>query len=419
MMRFLIVCVGTFFVTLAQSQSLSVEQYRMEVMEYSLVLKQAQNSTVSAEQSVTLAKVARLPQLYATGSYVQRFRHFEGTKDWTMAFEPQVVQTIYGGGVTKADIEQAELTHDVKVCDEAFTLLEVLYAADYAYWSLWVMVRHEAVMSQYVEIIRSQTNAIERRYMEGYTARGDLLMMSSRLSEAEYDLLSAEQSRLTAQHNLNILRGISPQDSVSLHGVKADREVNLRRRSVEEVMDSRPDYLASQLTEEVAAAATRAVKGAYNPQLKGGVGGSWRSYTPNSSGKTYLDGSLFVELTLPIYHFGERRKAAAVSRSAERSYAIVTSILRDEILKEESNAWVAIVESGAQMRAARRSLEIASENLEISTYSYNEGLVSIVDLLQAQLSWMQNYTNAIYSEYDYQLALALYRKVVGDMEQKM
>ncbi len=68
------------------------------------------------------------------------------------------------------------------------------------------------------------------------------------------------------------------------------------------------------------------------------------------------------------------------------------------------------------MSAATRSLNIASENLEISTYSYNEGLVSIVDLMTAQISWMQLYTNAINSEYSYQLALASYQKVVGRVE---
>lgn len=408
--------VALFALFEARGEPISPSQYRDEVTSYSITLKQAQNSAVTAEQSYTLSKVARLPQLLASGIFSQRFRHFEGQKEWALSLEPRVVQTIYGGGVIAADIEGKRLLHEAAICTEMFTLLEVIYAADYAYWNYWAMDRYKRVMMEYVAIIESQTGAIERRYSEGYTSKGDLLMMQSRLAEAEFELISAEQNRFTSQHNLNTLRGVSPSDSVTLVGHSEELLRVPSRISVEELFDRRPDLAAALLDESYAAQQVKAVKGGYNPTLTGGVTGSLRSYTPNVSGDTYLDGSIYVELSLPIYHFGERRKATAIYKSAERSYALTTAALRDEIEQEESNAWVAIVESREKMLIATHSLDISSENLQISTYSYNEGLVSIVDLLQAQISWIQSYTNSITSEYDYQLSLAAYRKVIAKID---
>ncbi|MFR9672643.1 MAG: TolC family protein, partial [Rikenellaceae bacterium] len=245
-------------------------------------------------------------------------------------------------------------------------------------------------------------------YDEGYISKGDLLMIEARLSEAEYSLTSAEQSRQTAQNNLNVLRGVDPSVEVSLSDIRPDSMSLPLRATIEEVIMRRPDYEALRLTELAAEAATKAVRGVYNPQLYGGVSGSWRSNTPNYTGSTTIDGAVFVELSVPIFHFGERRKAVAASRKSEQISAINSSILLDSITGDESNAWVSVVESRAQMSAAARSLQIASENLDISTYSYNEGEVSIVELLTAQISWIQIYTNAIDSEYRYQIALAYY-----------
>ena len=47
-------------------------------------------------------------------------------------------------------------------------------------------------MRQYVAIIRSLKEVVDRRFSEGYIAKGDVLMIDARLSEAEYSLVSAE-----------------------------------------------------------------------------------------------------------------------------------------------------------------------------------------------------------------------------------
>jgi outer membrane protein TolC len=57
---------------------------------------------------------------------------------------------------------------------------------------------------------------------------------------------------------------------------------------------------------------------------------------------------------------------------------------------------------------------IADENLEISTYAYNEGQTTILDVMQAQISWLQAYRNMLSANYDYHMAIAEYRYIIGD-----
>mgnify|MGYP000302553494 FL=1 len=65
------------------------------------------------------------------------------------------------------------------------------------------------------------------------------------------------------------------------------------------------------------------------------------------------------------------------------------------------------------MFSSLRNLKIAGENLDISTYSYNEGQATILDVLQAQLSWIQIYTNTITAQFNYAVAVSAYKRITA------
>ena len=144
-----------------------------------------------------------------------------------------------------------------------------------------------------------------------------------------------------------------------------------------------------------------------------GIGGSWQPRTPNRNGSTLVDGSAFVKLSVPIFHGGERRRAVGVARALQRESEWNAAQVRDDIVREEMNGWTAIVQSRAQVDASEQSLRIAGENLALSTYSYQEGLVTILDILQAQLSWIQLYTADLTARYNYALAVSDYRRITA------
>ena len=165
--------------------------------------------------------------------------------------------------------------------------------------------------------------------------------------------------------------------------------------------------------QEQAEAGIRAVRAPFNPQLSVGVGGMWQPYYPNSTGATYVDGSAFVKLSVPIFHWGERRRAVGAARAVQLQQEWNAALVHDDIVREEMNGWTALVQSRAQVDASEESLRIAGENLSISTYSYGEGLATILDVLQAQLSWIQLYSNAIRAHYNYAVAVSDYQRITA------
>lgn len=400
-------------VTFPAGAQIALEEYRTDVAAYSRQLKIAASGSEAARETLGQARTGYLPRLSLDGSFTNAFRRQEDTETWSFSVLPQLVQTLYGGGAVRAAVQQASLGYDIALCEEAFTRLDVRYAADYAYWNLSAVDLYAASMREYVSIIRSLKRVVDQRFAEGYTSKGDVLMIDSRLSEAEYALVSVEQNYEVAQHNFNILCGEDPLRKVVLARSIRDSLPMPERVGAGDAVARRPDYAASRMRVDQAAAAVRQVRAPYNPQVSVGVGGSWQPYTPNRTGATTVDGSVFVKLTVPIFHWGERRRATGAARAQQLQQEWTAAAQYDEIVREEMNGWTALVQSHAQVAASEESLRIAGENLALSTYSYGEGQATILDVLQAQLSWIQIYTNAIKAYFNYAVAISDYQRITA------
>ncbi len=303
---------------------------------------------------------------------------------------------------------------DIELCDALFSLREVEYQADYAYWNLVAMGEYLEVTEEYYDTVVSLERVVSKRYDEGYIPKTDLLMMQSRLSEAQYSKISCEQSYAIALQNFNTLRGEADINIEVIPTTTYDTHSPLPLRlPLEEVLNQRSDYASSILSEEYATEGIALARAAYNPSLSIGVQGVWQPYAPNITGETSLSGVAFVNLSIPIFNFGARRKATDIAHRSYNQTLLTTESLTLTIKAEEAEAWSTLQSQYAQLSYTTESLSIASESLEISTYSYSEGLTTILDVMAAQVSWLQLYSNAIASHIAYNVALSTYRRVTG------
>ena len=173
----------TLVVTVLTAQAqITLDEYRTSVMEYSWTLKNRNSQSEEARENMGRAKTGFLPSLAANGSFSVQFRHIEGVRRWDFALQPQILQTLYAGGAVRAAWKGAKLDYDIALCNEAFAMLDVRYAADYAYWTLSAMAQYFESVRRYVEIIRSLKEVVDARFAEGYIAKGDVLQIDSRLS---------------------------------------------------------------------------------------------------------------------------------------------------------------------------------------------------------------------------------------------
>ncbi len=404
------------FVVLTSCQMLhaqiTLDEYSREVLAYSHELRDSELATEGARSTELAAHKGYLPLFSLMREMNLDFRQPEVGRRWNWYMRLDVTQPIFRGGAVRAEAKQASFAYDMAEMEEESVQLFVLYTAEVAYWTLSRRESDLKAMTDYTNIVSSLRNVVRERYNEGYISKSDLLQVESRLMDAEYQLSQAVQRRDVALHDFNILRGAEPTSEVLLAESILDSRVMPVRVSLEDVLSLHPDYARSHLGTEHAWWGIRATRARYLPQIEVGTFGLMHPPQPHvKGGGTRLDGGILVSFSTPIFHFGERRHAVSAARSDYLRSVVAKDDVRDRVTLDESNGWTNLTLSYRRMLTADESLAIARENLEISTYSYTEGLTTILDVLQAQLSWLQIYTNAITAQYDYAVAVAAYEYI--------
>lgn len=393
----------------------TLEQYTERVVEYSIELEQSLLNIESQEWELKRSLKEYLPELSLDRTAEVDFRHRDAGRAWSWATRLEARQTIYDGGAVTAQRRKQELEVSISRLTERMTIRAVRLEAEEMYWRLSHATEYLNSMRYYLSIIDTLRGVIGRRYTEGYSAKGDLLQIESRLSDARYQLSAAEEAYDVALHSFNSLCN-SPINTPAL---LAETIITSRplpqRQETERVIENHPELRIATLEAERGRWNVRSVNSAYMPQI------NIRAYTTlepryphTATSGLNLGAGAMLSFSSTIFRFGERYNALQSARAAQLELELEIEAVRDAIRLAEGDAWTTLERTHERVVALERSLEIASENLEISTYAYNEGETSILDVMQAQISWLQTYKNYLAAHYDYAMARARYRYVTED-----
>lgn len=401
-------------------EKLLLEDYRERVLNYSQTFKQSKEQTKASEANTKIAFKGYLPKidldmdaslnLKDVDKWNDHFNHTYGT-------QLSLSQPLYTGGALKAQERIAERDLEISQLSEELTIDQIYFQANAAYWNASANMALYKSAQEFYSIVKKQYDVISDRFSDGMISRIDLLMITTRLKEAELQQSITNKNYLLAMQNLHILMGMDPNASMEeLVEINAPcpRPVVL---TLDEVLNRRPDYVSSSIDIERQEAVRKASVSKYNPNLSMYVSGGWGipnlkipGLIPGDPDFTAMTG---VSLSVPILRWGERRQTNIQNRALINIKKFQQTSVADNINVEFSAAWTKITQTEEQVSIAAENENIAQENLDLVTFSYNEGKASMVDVLSAQLSWIQAQNNIINALHAHKMALAEYKKVIA------
>ena len=414
MRKTILIIITSLSYTLVQAQ-ISLDEYCDMVIGYNIALQQAELDIERTEAEWQRAKKGHLPLLNMGRQATFDFaRHIEGRR-WGWSTNADIEQSIYHGGKVSASVKHAKLEHEISKLSSDMLMRQTLLNAESAYWRLSHAEEYRKSIEEYVSIIESLYKIISYRYEEGYSAKGDLLQIESRLSDARYELSSATEAYEIALHAFHALYNGSMTEHVALRESILNASSAPGRIDVDTLVWSHPDYRIAEMSAEQAHANVKLARAPFLPQIDLSIFGTMQPELPHrAQSKIEFGGGAIFSFSTPIYHFGERRQAVNAAKSAQLSSELEVESVADNIRLMEQDSWTNIERTLQRVVATEHSLMIAEENLEISTYAYNEGQTTILDVMQAQISWLQAYRNMLSANYDYHMAIAEYRYIIGD-----
>lgn len=418
-MRKIYLMIGMMFVAgLLSAQSLSVEQYRAKVLEYNQDIQKSQQAVNAALYSLKGIKTGFFPKLDVTGNYSYQIETIEflpgaDLKHDNYGVEAGVVQNVYAGSAVRKQYNAAKLQHAIAQLSVEHTVNNIVYAAEVSYWAVAANKDLLDISAQYVQLINELFNIINKRFDEGAISKTDLLMVQNRLKEAELQLNTSSTNYKLALQALNIMMGVDPDAHVVLTDSIQGMYRVPKEEGLDKALEKRADYQAAIMNIEVAKIQTGLARSKFLPQLAVGLKEKYGTTLLNLDGKSKWATTAYAQINIPVFHWGEMRQNVRLGRTQEETKELERSQLKDQVSKELNSAWVNVTETAQKLEIVYSSLDIAKDNLTLNTFSYNEGRLPILDVLSAQGSWLQAYTNVVSVNYQYKVALAQYAKALG------
>ena len=403
---------------IVDAQTLSVEQYRQKVLEYNQDIQKSQQAVNGALYSLKGIRTGFFPKLDITGNYsyqLEKVEFLPGTdlKHDNYGVEAGLVQNVYSGSAVRKQYDVAKLQHAIAQLSVEHTGDNMIYAADVSYWSVAANRNLYELSEQFVQIVRELYEIVNKRFEEGAISKTDVLMVQNRLKEAELQLNTNSTNYKTALQSLNIMMGVEPDAAVVLTDSIQKVLWVPKQEGLNKALERRADYQSAIMGIEMAKLQTDMARSKYLPQLAVGIKEKYGTTLLNVDGKAQWATTAYAQINIPVFHWGEMRQNVRLSRTQEWTKELERSQLKDQVSKELNNAWVNVIEISKKLEIVYSSLDIAKDNLTLNTFSYNEGKLPIIDVLSAQVSWLQAYTNVVSVNYQYKVALAEYAKALG------
>ena len=403
-----------------KAQTLTVEEYREKVLDYNQDIRQSREAVKAAIYALKGVKTGFFPKLQLSGNYSYQIEDVEfmqgvDTKHNNYSAEAALSQSVYAGSMVRKQQEAAKLQKAIARLGEELTMDNIVYAADVSYWTLAANESLFYISQEFVLIVKELDEIVQKRFDEGAISKTDLLMVKTRLKEAELQESTRNMNYQTAMQSCKILRGgplgvkwviiDSIQKPMAIPGLQP-LEVALKRRA---------DYQIAVQDFNLTKQQTKIIRSKYLPQFAVGVKETWGTPLINISGDEKFATVAFAKVSMPVFNWGEKHQNVKRNRAMETSKELAMSKVKDQVKEELANAWVKLNENRKQVEIANSTLEIARENLKLNTFSYNEGKLPILDVLSSQATWLQAYTNVVSANYQYKVAYAEYIRILGGL----
>ena len=377
-------------------QSTLLEKYRTMALDYNHDLKAAEKNIAASMEVEKSARADLKPKLSGAASFQYTGNPMELTldipsiglsktvegKNLNYGGSLSILQPVYTGGrvlesIRMAQHQQALAGNEAKALNDA-----VCYQTDIQYWSAVARQEIVDVAEDFRNSIAALVKTIKERVEVGLVDPQDLLMAEVKLNEAEYQLLQAQSNFETGRMALNSMIGVRLEQPTEL-----DAQI-----PIVVVSDSlwlstgmgRPEIQMAYDKIRIAESTKKLNDSQFKPQFYVGVEGSYSS--PGYNFKKDLDPNyaVYAKVSVPIFEWGKRRSEKRVSSFRIGMAEDNLNKVVDRVELEVSVARKALSQAIERVRLSESSLAKAEENEAKAVERYNEGKVSVVEVIDAQ-----------------------------------
>ncbi|MCZ6679970.1 MAG: TolC family protein [Candidatus Poribacteria bacterium] len=321
-------------------------------------------------------------------------------------------QPIFVWGRYYYNYQSAKLSLEAvqKELDAAYNQL-VLDVSE-AFYSILLAMEFVKVAKQTVELVENQLQIARNLFDAGASTNFDVLRAKVLLANAKSQLIRARnQTRIATDAYKNILN-IDLAEDVEVQG-SLDRpmiELNLESL-IQQAMAERPEMHQFEFNEQAAKKRVDVAKTGNRPDLS-----FFTNYQIEENERLEEMNRIWnvgFALNFPIFDGFATRAAVQQTKATLKQTQLGKQQMMDAIEFEVRSAYLNLLEAKALIEVQKETVEQAHESVRIANLRYENGMITSVELTDAQIARAQAEVNRLQSLHDYAVGLARLEKANG------
>ena len=332
-----------------------------------------------------------------------------------------MIQPVFMGGAIVAMNKMADINEDLQRNSADAVRQSTIYSTDKAYW-LVVSLKHKQKLAEgYLDLLKKLNGDVHKMIDEGVATRSDGLSVDVKLNEAEMTLLKVNDGLVLSKMLLCQTIGLPVNEDIT----RVDEDVEniavvyiTPTLNVETAIDNRPELKMLESGVQLTKQFTNILKAGNLPMVA--LMGGYNVTNPNVlNGFQRKFGGFWnvgVLVRVPIWNWGDVMYKVRASKGATSIASLELQEAREKIELQVNQNTFRVNEANKKLSMAQANIARADENLRTANLGFQEGVITLTTVMEAQTAWLQAQSQKIDAEIDVKLSQVDLQKSLGTLE---
>lgn len=437
---------------LSAQKTMTLEECRKIAVEHNKELKNAEYQKQEARANQKTARTAYLPSISASANAmylpnVEGFsipggflptasseeaalnEEFTGVSDvWSpgMSLELNNLSVIYGlvtvtqplyvGGKIRYTNKQADI--GLEIFDHNYNLKysEIIEKTDNIYWNIASIIANVNLAEIYIEMLTELEEQMVQMYDLGLTPASEKLKVSVQKNEAELKLIKVKNRLIISKMYMNQILG---QDLNTEIQIADSLTYNIKmldvQNGISNALSNRDELAILEKQLQITKYSKKIALADYLPQV--GISAGYSSYyVTDLVEDPSFSPSIAGQISIPIFQWGQGKykQDAADLRIKQAQTSLENT--NDLISLEVQQVKIKVEEAYESVQIAKKNITEAQESLDETKASFEVGLNTTTDVLNAQAKWQSANSQLINALAQFKILQTSWQKVTGNLK---
>jgi len=416
-------------------------------MENNLMIKNAHEKVKSAELKVNEARASMMPSISATGSYTYMGEiptiEFNldpsalglpagipgmgsgGKNEIPMGYEDtysaglSAQQPIFTWWKLSNNYKQAKLSLEAAKQELEATRQQITFDMTSAFYGALLVEKMVKVADMAVDQVQAHVKIAQDLVNAGMATNFDLLRAKVQLANIKSQAIKARNGLKLSRDAFKNVAGMDLSTEIELKGEMEYRPIDLElSKLIETAMANRSELKQMAYQEKALEYIVKIAKGGNKPNAS--LIGNY-SYQSNadSLGDIFKGDewkntwSITLGLQIPIFDGLATRARVKQAESGLRQLQNGIELLKGGIELDVRASFLSFQEAKELLKAQEEAVQQAEESLRIAKLQYENGMITSIELMDAELALTQAQTNDYNALHDYIIAIAKLEKATA------